>query len=147
MRILVVEDEPNVVDFIEKGLKEEGYVVDVATDGELALDFAHYTDQGHVDLAATPAADSLQICVSDTGQGIPPEHLPYLFQLFYRVDLSRSQSRGNVGLGLTLTYELAQLLGGQIEVTSQPQTGTTFTLTLPSRQPYSPKISQDSVEN
>ena len=40
MRILVVEDEPNVVDFIEKGLKEEGYVVDVAADGELALDFA-----------------------------------------------------------------------------------------------------------
>lgn len=40
MRILVVEDEPNVVDFIEKGLKEEGYVVDVAPDGELALDFA-----------------------------------------------------------------------------------------------------------
>jgi DNA-binding response OmpR family regulator len=40
MRILVVEDEPNVVDFIAQGLKEEGYVVDVATDGELALDFA-----------------------------------------------------------------------------------------------------------
>jgi DNA-binding response OmpR family regulator len=40
MRILVVEDEPNVLTFIEQGLKEEGYVVDVATDGELALDFA-----------------------------------------------------------------------------------------------------------
>lgn len=40
MRILIVEDEPNVVNFIEQGLKEEGYVVDVATDGELALDFA-----------------------------------------------------------------------------------------------------------
>ena len=39
MRILIVEDEPNVVNFIEQGLKEEGYVVDVATDGELALDF------------------------------------------------------------------------------------------------------------
>lgn len=40
MRILVVEDEPNVLTFIEQGLKEEGYVVDVATDGDLALDFA-----------------------------------------------------------------------------------------------------------
>lgn len=40
MRILVVEDETNVIDFIEQGLKEEGYVVDVATDGELALEFA-----------------------------------------------------------------------------------------------------------
>jgi heavy metal sensor kinase len=98
----------------------------------------HYTDQGHVDLVATPSADSLQIRVSDTGQGIPPEHLSYLFQPFYRVDPSRSQSRGNVGLGLTLTYELAQLLGGQIEVTSQPQVGTTFTLVLPNRRVYSP---------
>ena len=98
----------------------------------------HYTDQGHVDLVATPSADSLQIRVSDTGQGIPPEHLPHLFQPFYRVDPSRSQSRGNVGLGLTLTYELAQLLGGQIEVTSQPQVGTTFTLVLPNRRVYSP---------
>ena len=96
---------------------------------------------------ATPAADSLQIRVSDTGQGIPPEHLPNLFQPFYRVDPSRSQSRGNVGLGLTLTYELTQLLGGQIEVASQPQMGTTFTLTLPNHQPDSPKISPDSIEN
>jgi heavy metal sensor kinase len=94
----------------------------------------HYTEQGHVDLAVTPSADSLRICVSDTGQGIPPEHLPYLFQPFYQVDSSRSQSRGHVGLGLTLTYELAQLLGGHIEVTSQPQMGATFTLTLPGRQ-------------
>jgi heavy metal sensor kinase len=106
----------------------------------------HYTDQGHVDLVVTPSADSLRICVSDTGQGIPPEHLPYLFQPFYRVDSTRSQSRGHVGLGLTLTYELAQLLGGHIEVTSQPQIGATFTLTLPSRQLYSPETSQDSVE-
>jgi len=94
----------------------------------------HYTDQGHVDLVVTPSADSLRICVSDTGQGIPPEHLPYLFQPFYQVDTSRSQSREHVGLGLTLSYELAQLLGGHIEVTSQPQMGATFTLTLPSRQ-------------
>jgi len=107
----------------------------------------HYTDQGQIDLVATPAADSLQIRVSDTGQGIPPGHLPHLFQPFYRVDPSRSQSRGNVGLGLTLTYELAQLLGGQIEVTSQPPMGTTFTLTLPNHQPYSPKTSPDSIEN
>ncbi len=106
----------------------------------------HYTNQGHIDLVVTPAADSLQICVSDTGQGIAPEHLPYLFQPFYRVDSSRQPSQGHVGLGLTLTYELAQLLGGHIAVTSQPQAGATFTLTLPSRQVHSPEISQDSVK-
>jgi len=121
-------------------------VLTIATDADsltqillnLLENAIHYTDQGQIDLVATPAADSLQIRVSDTGRGIPPEHLPNLFQPFYRVDPSRSQSRGNVGLGLTLSYELAQLLGGQIEVTSQPQVGTTFTLILPNRRVYSP---------
>ena len=64
--------------------------------------------------------------------------LPNLFQPFYRVDPARSQSGGHVGLGLALTYELAQLIGGDLEVSSQPQAGTTFTLILPI-QPTSPK--------
>lgn len=94
-----------------------------------------YTDQGHIDLAVTPAADHIQIFVHDTGPGISPDHLPYLFEPFYRVDASRRQSRGHVGLGLALTYELTQLLGGDIRVTSQPADGTTFTVTLPATPP------------
>jgi heavy metal sensor kinase len=90
-----------------------------------------YTDQGSVDLTLTAASDHVCLKISDTGQGIPPEHLPYIFQPFYRADASRSQNDGSVGLGLALTHELVQLLGGSIEVTSQPQIGTTFALTLP----------------
>ena len=90
-----------------------------------------YTDEGRIDLTLTTTADQLCLTISDTGRGIPPDHLPYIFQPFYRADPSRSHSQGGVGLGLALTYELTQLLGGNIEVTSEPQTGTIFTLTLP----------------
>ena len=90
-----------------------------------------YTDQGSIDLNLKTCSEGVSITISDTGRGIPPEHVPHIFQPFYRVDPSRSQDRGNVGLGLTLTYELTKLLGGNIEVTSESQTGTTFRLTLP----------------
>jgi heavy metal sensor kinase len=88
-----------------------------------------YTDEGGITLTLTPNADHVRIAVSDTGSGIPPEHLPHIFQPFYRVDPARS--RRGAGLGLTLTRELAQLLGGDIQAANQPGRGTTFTLTLP----------------
>jgi heavy metal sensor kinase len=93
-----------------------------------------YTDQGSVELSLATAKDHICLKISDSGQGIPPEHLPHIFQPFYRADPARSQDQGRVGLGLALTYELVHLLGGTIEVASQPQLGTTFTLTLPTEQ-------------
>ena len=90
-----------------------------------------YTDQGGIELSLTAGPDRFCLTISDTGQGIPPEHLPYIFEPFYRVDSARSRDQGRVGLGLTLTHELVHRLGGTIEVASQPQVGTTFTLTLP----------------
>jgi heavy metal sensor kinase len=90
-----------------------------------------YTDHGSVELSLTADTNHIYLKVSDSGQRIPPEHLPYIFQPFYRVDPARSPDQGRVGLGLALTYELVYLLEGIIEVTSQPQLGTTFSLTLP----------------
>lgn len=92
-----------------------------------------YTDQGSVELSLTAHPDSVCFKICDSGHGIPSEHLPYIFHPFYRVDPARSQDQGRVGLGLALTYELAHLLGGTIEVSSQPQVGTTFILTLPTQ--------------
>ena len=66
--------------------------------------------------------------VADQGPGIPPEHLPHLFERFYKADAARSGS--GTGLGLAIAQENARLLGGRIEVWSEPGRGTRFTLSL-----------------
>lgn len=72
--------------------------------------------------------------VSDTGPGIAPEHLPYLFDRFYRVDASRSRDQGGSGLGLNIARWIAESHNGQISVTSVVGQGTTFTVRLPVTQ-------------
>ena len=67
--------------------------------------------------------------VTDTGDGISPEHLPYVFDRFYRADAARSGPGS--GLGLAIARENARLLGGDVEVRSEPGTGSRFTLRLP----------------
>ncbi|HWI61313.1 MAG TPA: ATP-binding protein [Symbiobacteriaceae bacterium] len=63
--------------------------------------------------------------------GIAAEHLPHLFERFYRVDKSRSRATGGVGLGLTIAHQAVSQLGGGIVVESHPGSGTTFTIVLP----------------
>jgi signal transduction histidine kinase len=67
--------------------------------------------------------------ISDDGPGIPPEHLPHIFERFYKADEARSG--GGTGLGLAIARENARLLGGEIDVSSVPGEGTRFTLRLP----------------
>lgn len=69
--------------------------------------------------------------VSDTGVGIPPEHLPYIFDRFYRVDAGRSRDAGGSGLGLNIVKWAVEAHGGTIEVRSAVGKGTTFTVRLP----------------
>jgi two-component system sensor histidine kinase MtrB len=66
--------------------------------------------------------------VADHGPGISPEHLPHLFERFYKADPARSGPGS--GLGLAIAQENARLLGGEIEVWSEPGKGTRFTLSL-----------------
>jgi signal transduction histidine kinase len=69
--------------------------------------------------------------VADTGVGITPEHLPRIFDLFYRADESRSVNSGGVGLGLSIVKMVADAHGGQVTVESRPGEGSVFTLALP----------------
>jgi signal transduction histidine kinase len=71
------------------------------------------------------------VSVRDTGPGIPAEHLPFLFDRFYRVDSGRSREQGGSGLGLNIARWVAESHGGQISVASEPGVGTTFTVRLP----------------
>jgi two-component system heavy metal sensor histidine kinase CusS len=78
-------------------------------------------------------ADPSTICieVSDTGVGIPAEALPRVFDRFFRVDSSRSQSSGGTGLGLAIVQSIVQLHGGNVQIWSQPGQGTRVTLHMP----------------
>jgi signal transduction histidine kinase len=71
------------------------------------------------------------IAVTDTGSGIAPEHLPYIFDRLYRVQSARDRDLGGSGLGLSIVKRLATLLGGQVSVASELGRGSTFTLWLP----------------
>lgn len=72
-----------------------------------------------------------RLTVADTGVGIPPEHLPHIFERFYRVDRARSRGGGGAGLGLSIAQWIAQAHGGRITVESEVGRGTTFTVWLP----------------
>ncbi|HZG84233.1 sensor histidine kinase [Paenibacillus sp.] len=74
---------------------------------------------------------TLRIDVADNGPGIPPEHVPYIFKRFYRVEASRSRASGGTGLGLAIAKEFIEAHGGTIQVASRVGEGTEFTVRLP----------------
>ncbi|MCB0191376.1 MAG: HAMP domain-containing protein [Anaerolineae bacterium] len=92
-----------------------------------------YTPEGgHITVTANLTAKRVEIIVQDTGQGIPPEALPYIFERFYRVDQSRARSSGGSGIGLTISRHLAWAMGGELSATSQGEgQGSTFYFSLP----------------
>jgi len=91
----------------------------------------HTPSTGTVKILIGESAGTATIAVADNGSGISPEHLPHLFDRFYRADSSRSRESGGTGLGLAIARAIAESHHGQINVTSQVGVGTTFTVTLP----------------
>jgi two-component system phosphate regulon sensor histidine kinase PhoR len=74
---------------------------------------------------------SVTIAVEDRGTGIEPQHLPRLFERFYRVDRARSREMGGTGLGLAIVKHIAQAHGGSVDVESRLGEGSTFSLRIP----------------
>ncbi len=92
----------------------------------------HTPAGGRVSIRLSSAADGGAILsVEDTGSGIPPEHLPHVFERFYRADASRTGDTSGAGLGLALVQSLMVLHGGKVTVESEPEHGTVFTLQFP----------------
>jgi signal transduction histidine kinase len=86
---------------------------------------------GTITLRATAADSHVEVSASDTGPGIPAEHIERVFERFYRVDPSRSREQGGSGLGLSIARAIAEAHGGSLTVSSKEGTGATFTLQLP----------------
>jgi two-component system phosphate regulon sensor histidine kinase PhoR len=91
-----------------------------------------YSDAGRtVWMEAEAAGGELVIRIRDEGCGIAAEHLPRLFERFYRVDRARSRKLGGTGLGLSIVKHIVQAHRGTIGVESEPGVGSTFTMRLP----------------
>jgi signal transduction histidine kinase len=92
---------------------------------------AHTRRGGTINVAAADLGSWVEVSVADTGEGIPPEDLPNIFERFYRVDKSRARVTGGSGLGLTIAKRLVEAHGGNITVESKLGKGTCFSFTLP----------------
>ena len=83
-------------------------------------------------LAVEAGANEISVSVTDTGEGISSEHLPHVFERFYRADKSRSREDGGSGVGLAISRALVEAMEGRIWVMSQGAgKGATFSFTLP----------------
>ena len=95
-----------------------------------------HTEPGdRIVLAARASDGRLEIAVSDSGRGIPPDQLEHIFERFYRSDESRSRDSGSSGLGLAIARAIVEAHGGQIHAESHPGEGATFHIELPGYRP------------
>ncbi|WP_407332179.1 response regulator [Enterovibrio sp. 27052020O] len=90
-----------------------------------------YTDEGKIIISATVLEGQLRIQVVDTGQGIPSDQLEYIFEPLTQAKSGTSVYRQGAGLGLSISRQLIEIMGGQLYVSSQPMVGATFSFTLP----------------
>lgn len=96
-----------------------------------ALTYTPAESGGSVTVRVVAKGDMALLSISDTGIGIEPEHLPYIFERFYRADPARIHSYGGSGLGLSIVNWVVGAHGGFVAVESQPGSGSTFTIRLP----------------
>ncbi|MEX2581872.1 MAG: ATP-binding protein [Gemmatimonadota bacterium] len=97
----------------------------------LLTNAAKFTDRGAVELSVEVEGDDVSIAVSDTGIGIAPAELEGIFEAFRQVEQGATRRAGGTGLGLSVSRQLAELLGGELSVESRPGRGSTFILRIP----------------
>jgi two-component system heavy metal sensor histidine kinase CusS len=148
-----------LVEFFEIGADDQGVTLQV--DGEchlmadplllrralsnLMTNALRYTPRGGtIVLKAQEQGGAVLISVCDNGAGIAQEHLPYLFDRFYRVDAARSAT-DSTGLGLAVVRSIVELHGGGVSVRSEPGQGACFEMRFPARQPISGPGTQEKV--
>lgn len=134
--ILIVEAAASEIQLINRLDVKEDIYVDKERIKQVLINLLgnalRYTPPGGcVEITGEGKNDRIRIYIQDDGPGIPPEHLPYLFQRFYRVDGSRNRETGGTGLGLAIAKELVEAHEGQLTVNSHLGKGTVFIIELP----------------
>ncbi|MFN3653183.1 MAG: sensor histidine kinase [Armatimonadota bacterium] len=95
----------------------------------------HTPSDGEVVVFARADGEAVRIAVADSGEGIPPEHLPHVCDRFYRVDAARTRGSGGTGLGLAICQSIVQAHHGSLRIESEVGLGTTVEVTLPRAAP------------
>jgi two-component system phosphate regulon sensor histidine kinase PhoR len=145
----VADVTERVIEAVRGSARTEGVSLEVAVPGDLrvvgdpdALERSllnvvenavkYGREHGTVRVSASPMeGGKVSVEVADDGPGIAPEHLPRLFERFYRVDVGRSRKQGGAGLGLAIVRHLVESMEGTVSVRSVPGEGTTFTFAFP----------------
>jgi len=139
-----------VRDYYEPVATESGVALSVTAHDEIEADLdrvlfqravanlvenavSHTPAGGNVKLAAHAKNGLVCIDISDTGEGIRPQHLPHVFDRFYRADSARSSRGGHMGLGLAIVHAIVELHGGSIDISSELSRGTRVSVALPVR--------------
>ena len=91
----------------------------------------HTPEGGQVAIRAARRGSEIEVTVADTGPGVPPEHLPHLFERFWRGDASRSRRTGGSGLGLAIARRIVEAHGGRIWAEDAPTGGLRVGFSLP----------------
>ncbi len=125
----------NALKFTSKGSVTVSARIKQATGERQQTIEKHLTDASSLPPRSTEAHDRshafVEFKVADTGVGIPPDALPLIFDKFRQVDSSETRSFGGVGMGLYIVKKFTELLGGTVQVESEPGKGSTFTVTIP----------------
>jgi len=136
----------------EKTIREKGLALNVeVAEGQIAIvsdrakverifqnvfnNAVKFTSQGGITVKVRPSADrnSVEIEVTDTGTGIDENKIDSIFEPFHQADNSIQRAYSGLGLGLTVSRRMAELIGGKLEITSKPNVGTRVTMSFPSQ--------------
>lgn len=121
---------------IESGARVPGVVADRARLGQVIRNLlenavTHTPENGTVSVAVRSAGERVNITVVDSGPGIPPEHLPFIFERFYRADRARTRATGGAGLGLAIVKQIVEAHSGTVTAENGNHGGARLTVSLP----------------